>query len=76
MRIPYVPEFNDKQIDKISALLKTLKNIKAVKVLPYHNYAASKYEALGIENTLPLIIPAAEEIKQAENKIEKVFTAK
>lgn len=67
IRIPYVPEYNSNQIKKIAEFLRTLKNIKAVKVLPYHNYAGSKYAALGMENTLPQILPTEEEIKKAED---------
>lgn len=66
IRIPYVPDFNDGEIAKISKFLKPLKNIVAVKVLPYHNYAGSKYEALGMENTLPERLPSEEEIKKAQ----------
>ena len=51
IRIPYVPDYNSDQIEKIAEFLKPLKNIKDVKVLPYHNYAGSKYSALGMENT-------------------------
>ena len=49
--------------------LKGLKNIKAVKVLPYHNYAGSKYAALDMENTLPKILLTREEIKKVENML-------
>lgn len=66
VRIPYVPEYNSDQIGKIAEFLETLKNVKAVKLLPYHNYAGSKYAALGMENTLPKILPTDEEIKRAE----------
>ena len=69
IRIPYVPEYNSDQIEKIAELLRALKNIKAVKVLPYHNYAGSKYEALNMENTLPKILPTEEEIKNAEKML-------
>lgn len=68
VRIPYVPELNDDQIGKIAEFLKTLKNVKRVKVLPYHNFAGSKYEALGMENTLPSVMPSDEEISSAQNK--------
>ena len=71
IRIPYVPEYNSDQIEKIAEFLKPLKNIKEVKVLPYHNYAGSKYSALGMENTLPQILPTEEEIKKALKK-EKI----
>ena len=67
IRIPYVPDYNTDQIEKIAEFLKPLKYIKTVKVLPYHNYAGSKYAALGMENTLPKILPTEEEIKKAED---------
>lgn len=66
IRIPYVPNFNDTEIPKINRFLKTLKNIKSIKVLPYHNYAGSKYEAMGMQNTLPSVLPTDKEIKAAE----------
>lgn len=68
IRIPFVPEYNTDQIDKIAVFLKPLKNIKAVKVLPYHNYAGSKYAALNMENTLPKTLPTEEDIKKAKEK--------
>ena len=66
IRIPYVPGFNDDQIHKIAAFLKNLNHVKAVKVLPYHNYAGSKYAALGMTNTLPEKLPTAEAVAKAE----------
>ena len=67
VRIPYVPEYNSDQIEKIKEFLAPLKNIKAVKILPYHNFAGSKYAALGMENTLPKILPTDSVIKNAES---------
>lgn len=57
IRVPYVPGFNDKQLDKIKEFVSRLSCVTALKVLPYHNYAASKYIALGMENTLPEMPP-------------------
>lgn len=71
IRIPYVPGMNDDQIPKIAAFLSTLKNITKVKVLPYHNYAGSKYKSLAMKNTLPHVLPTDEEIKTAERFFEK-----
>ena len=71
IRIPYVPAYNDNQMKKISELVKSLKHVKAVKVLPYHNFAGSKYESLGMENTLPDIMPSDEEVKKAQDLFEK-----
>ena len=66
IRYPYVPDFNSDQAEKISKFVKGLKNVTAVKVLPYHNFAASKYTSLGMPQTLPEKLPTAEEIKKAE----------
>ena len=66
IRIPYVPGWNSGEIEKIADFVKTLKGVTGVRVLPYHNYARSKYEALGMENTLPESVPTAEEIERAK----------
>lgn len=67
IRIPYVPGYNDNQIEKISKFILGLRNVVKVRVLPYHNYAGSKYESLGMNNTLPKLLPTREQIKTAEN---------
>ena len=41
------------EIAAIGAFLRPLAGIRRVKVLRYHPFAASRYEALGMENTLP-----------------------
>ena len=46
-------------------LLSELENVVKIRVLAYHNYAGSKYLALGMENTLPERVPSAEEISAA-----------
>ncbi len=73
IRIPFVPEYNSDEIEKIAEFLATLKNIKAVKVLPYHNYAGSKYNSLNMENTLPTVLPTDFEIENAEKIIKNNF---
>lgn len=67
IRIPYVPGVNDSQIEKTARFIKELKNVKTVRILPYHNYAGSKYSALGMKNTLPERLPTDDEIRDAEN---------
>lgn len=57
IRIPYVPEYNSNQREKIAELLKNFKNIKKVRVLAYHNFAESKCGALGMKNRLPETVP-------------------
>ena len=71
IRIPYVPDYNDEEIEKIARFLKPFKNISKVRVLPYHNYAGSKYGALGIPNTQPERLPTEEEISHARSIIQR-----
>ena len=65
-RVPFVPEKNSAEIPAIGAFLKTFSRRYPVKLLPYHNYAGSKYAALGMENTLPEKLPTAEELANGE----------
>ncbi len=70
IRIPYVPKYNDDQMEKMGEFLSKLNNVVKVRVLPYHNYAGSKYKSLNIKNTLPEILPTDEEIKSAKKTIK------
>lgn len=67
IRIPYVPDYNSSEMEEIARLLSGLNNVTKVKVLPYHNYAGSKYEALGMENTLPKQVPEEKALEQARS---------
>ncbi len=63
IRYPYVPTMNDGEAEKIADLIKTLNNVKCVRILAYHNYAERKYECLGLAYPLPDVpIPSKEEI--------------
>ena len=73
IRIPFVPGWNDDQMEKIARMLSQLRHIRSVKVLPYHSFALSKYRSLGMENTLPERTPAAEEIKVAQMLFDTVI---
>lgn len=65
IRIPYVPGYNDKEIDGIAKFLLSLKNITKVKVLAYHNYAFSRYASLDMESCLSKIrMPEEDEITE------------
>ena len=72
IRIPYVPEYNADQIEKIAIFLSKLKHITKIRVLPYHNYAGSKYASLNIPNTLPDRVPSDIEIKSAAQTIKNI----
>ncbi len=46
IRIPLIPTINDNQIYGIGELLQSFHFSGTIKVLPYHNYAISKYNSL------------------------------
>jgi pyruvate formate lyase activating enzyme len=71
IRIPYVPQYNNDQIEKIADFLQPFRHIERVRVLPYHNYAGSKYDALGYDHTLPALLPTDDEIETAEQIIRQ-----
>ncbi len=73
VRIPFVPGFNDDQMEGIAEILKEVKNLTKVRVLPYHNYAGSKYDALEFENALPPVVPTDEEVEKARERIKKIL---
>ena len=54
IRMPLVPGANDGAdvLERIGALLGSL-NVEAMRVLPYHSLARSKYAALGLPDTMP-----------------------
>lgn len=66
IRIPYVPNYNFDQIYKIGHFLANLNSLTKVRVLPYHNYAGSKYQSLDLGDTLPKILPTDLEIESAK----------
>ncbi len=72
IRIPFVPRYNDGEIEKIGTFLMRKTSIRQVRLLPYHNYAGSKFESLGLENTLPERLPSPEEIQKAEGTLAKL----
>lgn len=74
-----VPEitYNEDYLTQLGEFLASLKNIKALDVLPYHDMAKGKYKELGLtfplENTSPL---TKEEAINARNIIIKAIKAK
>lgn len=48
LRIPLIPKFNDdtETLEKMADFIKSLKQIKRIGILPYHNYGKGKYELL------------------------------
>lgn len=66
IRIPIIPEFNadTESINAIGEKLNQLSNITTVQLLPYHDFAGSKYEAISKINTMPEVtVPSVEQMK-------------
>jgi len=61
IRIPYVPGHNHRQPELLEPVIRGLSHVTHTEILPYHNYAGSKYEALGLKNTLPEALPTKEQ---------------
>lgn len=53
IRFPLVVGMNDTETPRIAELLSRTPGVTGVRVLRYHNLAASRYSALGMKNTLP-----------------------
>lgn len=62
IRIPYVPDYNGHTLERIASILAPMKNITAIRVLPYHNYAGSKYDSVGLTAAMPERVPTDEEM--------------
>ena len=72
IRIPYVPHYNSGEREGLLAILAGVKNLVRVRVLAYHSFAGSKYEALGKENTLPEALPTSEEIEEFQKAADAI----
>ena len=71
IRYPLVKGYNDGECDKIGEFLSNLKGISEVKVLQYHHFAASRYKALGMANTLPDTETTYEDVESAIKILKK-----
>ncbi len=65
VRIPYVPGYNSDEVPAIAQFIARHAPDSAVRLLPYHNYAESKYSALGLECNMPTKLPKDGEVEEA-----------
>jgi pyruvate formate lyase activating enzyme len=65
IRYPLVMGCNDGECRKIAEILSALRGITKVKVLQYHDFSASRYEALGMTNTLPAAQTDLQDVERA-----------
>ena len=66
IRYPLVMGYNNSECKKIGEFLQNLKGIREVKVLRYHSFAASRYDALGMKNTLPDTVTEKSDVLEAQ----------
>lgn len=70
IRYPYVPTMNDREWDSIADFVMTLKNVKILRILPYHSYADKKYSRLGLSYPLwDIPVPSLEEVNAVAEKM-------
>ncbi len=74
IRVPYVPGWNDGEKDAILEYLKGFTNLTYIRILPYHNFAGTKYAALGMANTLPEKLPDKREIDRFQAEADGLLT--
>ena len=65
IRYPLVMGYNDHECEGIAKKLSGLQGITKVKVLQYHGFSASRYEALGMKNTLPDTQTTVQDVESA-----------
>ena len=65
IRYPLIMGYNDGECDKIGAFLKEMSGITKIKVLQFHPFDASRYEALGMPCTVPDTNTTIEDVQRA-----------
>lgn len=71
IRYPYVPTMNDGEWESIAVFIRKLKNVKVVRILPYHNYADRKYHCLRLFYPLPDIpVPSVSQVSTIAEKMK------
>lgn len=64
IRYPYVPTMNEDQAEKIAIFVSGLRHVKALRLLPCHNYAEQKYTCLGMADAFTAFpAPSKEQIQ-------------
>lgn len=53
IRYPLVMQYNDGECRRIGEFLKGMRGVKKIKVLQYHSFASSKFDAIGLRSTMP-----------------------
>lgn len=73
IRYPFIKGINDGELDSIGQYLKGKKAIEKVTVLRYHDFARSKYLAIGRADTMPLQKTTYEDVRNAVDVLEQKY---
>ena len=65
IRYPLIKGYNDGECAEIAKALSKIQGISRIKVLRYHSFSASRYEALNMQNTLPAVETAEADVDAA-----------
>ena len=72
VRYPFIPSYNDGEAEKIAEFLSGIKNLVKVRVLPYHNFAQSKYSYLDEEYPAAHVkLPESADVERAREIIRQ-----
>ena len=69
IRIPFVPGYNDGEIEKIGAFLAELRQPMTVRLLPVHDFSSTKYEALGMPRAFCIQQPTRDMLLHAKQQL-------
>lgn len=72
IRIPYAPDYNHGEMEKVAEFLSGLRGISKIKILPVHNFTDAKRQALGLSSTEHFTVPTIEQLR----KVQAVFAEK
>ncbi len=75
IRIPFVPGYNDGEIERMGEFLSSLKSECKVRLLAYHGYYQSKCAALGYPETEKIEPPTEAMLDRARKTLEKLGIA-
>ena len=65
IRYPLIMGYNDGECEGIGRFLKNLGGITKIKVLKYHSFARSKFDAIGLSDTMPNIETTYTDVENA-----------
>lgn len=65
IRYPLVKGYNDGECQPIATALSEMHGITRIKVLRYHSFSGSRYEALNMPNTLPAVETTEDDVNAA-----------